>query len=251
MLEISPVHTACKQCVFAVYDGNTQTDCAIDYLSKYRKDSEILDVYDDEKEFYVINNKKCLCYRENKWFNKYNMSMASLEEKINLVLKTNTISYTLLIDLKQFEENDTINIAHQIDSMKYKPKKIIFIRYHKDQKSYHTYDYLKNILDQIQSQGLSWRLQTMVNDDSYYEILNNTVNLNKKTRFICSVKTPSDDLNKIIEFANNLVYNELKTFIVVSNSSKTITLFSGGIYRYSAVVNKTNILANPDNYIIV
>ena len=40
------VHTACKNCMFAVYEDNTQTGCYINRLEKY---SDVLECYDEEK----------------------------------------------------------------------------------------------------------------------------------------------------------------------------------------------------------
>ena len=61
MSTINAVHTPCKNCVFAIYDNITQTNCALHYLDIYRdKDIEILEAYDNDKEFYIINNKKCI-----------------------------------------------------------------------------------------------------------------------------------------------------------------------------------------------
>ena len=81
---IHAIHTPCKNCVFAKYEENTQTGCELDYIEKYKNlESEILEVYDNDKEFYVINDKKCLGYREPKWFEQLSMSDSSMEEKIN------------------------------------------------------------------------------------------------------------------------------------------------------------------------
>jgi hypothetical protein len=88
----------------------------------------------------------------------------------------------------------------------------------------------------------------MVGEDSHYEILNNAVNLNKKSRFFAGMKEPSCDLSKVIDEANKIVYEELNAFNIIANISKTVIIFSGGLYRYSSVVNKKNLLVDDNNY---
>jgi hypothetical protein len=155
------------------------------------------------------------------------------------------------VDLKYFSQTDIDNLSIQLKNLSYKPKKIIFVRYQNEQKPYHAYKYIESIFKTKELSGCSWRIQTMVNDDTYYEIVNNAINLNKKTRFFCCLEKPVDNISKVVEKANDIVYNDLKNFIVISNLEKTLLIFSGSLYRYSAVVNKTNILRDQNNYIIV
>jgi hypothetical protein len=248
-MSISPIHTPCKNCVFAIYTDKTQTDCAIGYLNKYRSITDILEVYDNEKEFYVVNNKKCLGYREDSWFKNEQKSL-STEDKVKIVLESNKIDYVLFVDLKVFTSLDLDNLTKQLSKLTVQPKKIIFVRYQKEQKPEHTFDSIKKVLDASQLKCL-WRIQTVVNDDTHYEILNNAVNINKKYRFFCGIKKPSDKIGDVIDLANKRVYQELGGFTVISDEKKDVILFSGGMYRYSSVVHKVNLLKNEENYTLV
>ena len=62
---LSSTSTPCRDCVFAKYDGETQTGClAGDRVDKFREAGvEVLEAYDDEKEFFIIKDKVCLYYR--------------------------------------------------------------------------------------------------------------------------------------------------------------------------------------------
>jgi hypothetical protein len=73
--------TSCKDCVFAQYDGNTQTGCAADRLDLFRDQGYIIEAYDEEKEFYVID---CFCnyYRTPKW-DGYDDGKANLQVAID------------------------------------------------------------------------------------------------------------------------------------------------------------------------
>ena len=62
------LHTSCKDCLFAEYTEKTQSNCSLGMLSKLRQHNvEILDVYDEEKEFNIINNSKCVHKRTSSW----------------------------------------------------------------------------------------------------------------------------------------------------------------------------------------
>lgn len=64
MTEINKsLHTSCKNCAFAEYNGKTQTGCYVNMIEHYKnsesKDVEVIEAYDEEKDFFIINNKFC------------------------------------------------------------------------------------------------------------------------------------------------------------------------------------------------
>jgi hypothetical protein len=250
MSSIDKIHTPCKNCVFAIYKGNTQENCELEYITKYQKITEILEAYDDEKEFYIINKKKCIGYREQKWFDNIGMHDASMEEKKKQVLNTNYLDYILVINLKFFEEKNIKSLNKQLSKMNILPKQIIFIRYQKDRIKFHSYKEIQKFVKNINKQ-IPWKIQTMLDDEHHNDILHNIVTSNKKSRFIFSIHKPCDKISKIIEAANDIVYNQLGSFVILSNKEKTALVFSGGSYRYAAVVNKNNIFNDEKNYQII
>jgi len=240
---ISAIHTPCKKCVFAIYNNITQTGCALDLIAKYKtRNIEVLDVYDNDKEFYVINNKKCHGYRENSWFKNDELS---LEDKIEIVKKSNTLNYLVVINLKSIKLSDLENIISTIKKSDIKPAKLIFIRYSDDNKEF-MFDILKPIIENI---GIPWRLQTMVDDylgwnDIIYQISAH----NAQYRFICLINGVSEQLNNLINKANNIVYNQLDQFkILCDNTEKTAVLYPGSVYRYAAA-HGINILDDSNYY---
>ena len=64
--EAEGLHTSCKECVFAVYEGDTQVDCSADRLSILQKNNSVIEAYDKDREFYVVD---CFCnyFRPPKW----------------------------------------------------------------------------------------------------------------------------------------------------------------------------------------
>jgi hypothetical protein len=249
--QISRIHTSCKNCVFAIYENITQTDCALKYIDKYKnKNTPILEAYDEDKEFYVINNRKCLGYRENKWFAQYDLENSTLDNKIAKFNELNHLHYLMMVDLKNFSINDLYNLEKSIKSCGIQPKKIVFIRYQADNGLF-TYDVIKSFFENTKL-NCKWRIQTMVDTTLQHEdILNNCCNLNKGYRFILGIKNPCDDIDKIILKGNSIVHESLDTITAITNKDKSAILFSAVTYRWSIAVEKKNILDDESNFIIV
>lgn len=60
--------TACKRCVFAQYDRDTQIGCVAGRIDLFKsKGYEVIDAIDDDKEFWVIRDSKCMMGRTEEW----------------------------------------------------------------------------------------------------------------------------------------------------------------------------------------
>jgi len=160
---ISLVHTPCKLCVFADYSGITQIGCKLGYIEKYKeKKIEVLEVFDHEKNFYVINNKKCLGYRDKKWLeNKDNIEESDL---CNLVKKENSIKYIVIIKINDKDsEQEFKDIIESLLKQKILPKGIVIYK-----KKWINYDisneFILNYMDQY-SGILYWRIKNFLDKD--------------------------------------------------------------------------------------
>lgn len=255
MQEISIIHTPCKNCVFAIYADKTQTGCHLDLLEKYKNHGvQILDAYDNELEFFILNKKKCFGYRENSWFIKNGLSSDStIEEKIKSFKESNKIGYLLVVNFLEIgdSDNDLYHLKKSLSTIEIPPKKIVFVRASTgpDRTDY------KGIQTLMKKSGLDcpWRIQTMVDDSvSNENILHNITNLDKSIRFICNVKKPQCyDLNTVINKANSIVYEDLGNFIVLTDKDLSCMFYSSGVYRYSLIENQKDILSDPTTYTIV
>lgn len=247
---ISAIHTPCKSCVFAKYENNTQTDCALDYIALYKeKNIEILEAFDEQKEFYIINNKKCIGYRENGWFEKRKLDHLTIDEKVKRFKEKNYLHYLLNVDLKTFDLDSLKQLGMVLKNLSIKPRKIIFIRHQQDNKNF-SYETIKQILMESEIQS-KWRIQTMLVERDYRDILHETININKKYRFILSVTSNSEDLDKLINLGNTMVYKDMNRFVVIRNQDKSCMLFSTPNYRHSFIVEKKDILDEESYHIIV
>jgi hypothetical protein len=248
--QVHSIHTPCKQCVFAQYENITQTGCHLDYISKYRASGiEILEAYDNDKEFYIINDKKCIGYRENKWFNQFNLADASIEEKIHHYKQNNKLHYLVIVNMKNFSTTQLVDFFTELTRTDIRPQKIILIRY-RDPSFNLSYEKIESIINESKI-GCPWRIQTILDDSmSYDDILHNATALNQKYRFILSISEPTSDFAYLIDYTNDIVYEKLEQFSVVSNPSKTVLIYSGGVYRFG-IANNENILHKYDKYDIL
>lgn len=252
MSQIKAVHTACKNCVFAVYKNNTQIDCHLDYINKYKNvGSEIIEVYDDSKEFYVINDKKCLGYRENSWFTQFNLEHSSLEEKTKKFKELNYISYCIGINLRNIKTLEHLeSLINEINLSGMIPKKIVIFRFPSHAKIFN-YDQLRSCLSKLMGSP-KWRIQSMLdNEEPEESIVYNFAINNKQYRFLLYINDITHMVGHIIKKTNSLIYDELKFFNAVSDKDKKAYMFSGALYRYALVEHKKNILSDMSDFIIV
>jgi|15BtaG_2_1085339.scaffolds.fasta_scaffold00006_42 hypothetical protein len=72
-VEISHIHTTCRNCVFAKFEKDRQKGCSLDKIKDYKEAGiEVLEVFDEShKEFYLINGRFCLFYRTQELMKDY------------------------------------------------------------------------------------------------------------------------------------------------------------------------------------
>jgi hypothetical protein len=167
------------------------------------------------------------------------------------MLESNKLDYLCVINLYNFDLDLLHSQAEALAELSVKPKKIIFVRYNSKPNIF-GYDTIKKFLDSSKL-NCEWRIQTMVNDDlSYSDILHNIINLNKKYRFIMSISNLATSVGRIVDKANEIVHENLKSFNVLSdNQERNAIIFPGATYRYSYIVEKQNLLEQLNNYIFV
>ena len=84
--------TPCNECVFAQYDGKTQTGCDFGRLDKFKKKGiDIIPAYDLNRNFFVVKTF-CNAYRGEKWARNY-----ETEEYIDQVKKESIIKLCYII----------------------------------------------------------------------------------------------------------------------------------------------------------
>ena len=255
MEQIQIIHTPCKSCVFALYEDKTQTGCHLSYIEKYKdKGIEVLEAYDNDLNFYIINGKKCIGYRENPWFAKYGLEHSSLEEKTSKFRDLNHIDYILVINFVELGDSpeDIGNIKNALSSLSIHPKKIVFVRGTEGSETT-IYASIQKLMTESKI-DCGWRIQTMVDDSvSNENILHNIVNNDKSYRFICHIKKSNchENLNRVLNTANDIVYNQLDTFMVLTDGNESCRVFGAGVYRFSLVEHHKDLLADKNSFRVV
>jgi hypothetical protein len=252
MNEINPIHTPCLDCVFAVYSDNTQTGCAMNMLSLYedKEGIDIIEAYNDEKEFFIINNKKCFAYKIPAYFKNREMENSTLEEKIDYVTNLMKMKYALVVDVR----NMTIMAFRSIlDKLKNKtevsPSLIVLTTHHTNKIDIS--HYYKSIIDSgINSR---WKIRSLSDvDTEFCNIIHEAVN-NDVTdcNFILAVNGKDySNLIKIVNYANRKVYENFETFVSVVNESRGIMLFNNQVYK-QALLSGIDILTKTTEHTIV
>lgn len=124
------IRTNCKNCVFAKYDGNTQIGCVHDRINKFRQLPEnndlfqyVVEAYDEENEFFVVN-RLCTLYRDkNIWNNGISDKEKALEEV--------KITFDVLINCNNLDEQYYVYIKKLMASaVLYNIQKFNFYLYH-------------------------------------------------------------------------------------------------------------------------
>lgn len=119
-LQDRKLQTSCKNCIFAVYEGITQTGCVANRLKKFDK-NDIIEAYDNEKEFYVIN-KFCNLYRPLSWNGGIqNLGKATSESALDFDIMVNCNNITeefknyligATASIDYYEDKAHINLFH-------------------------------------------------------------------------------------------------------------------------------------------
>lgn len=237
MSKIDTHHTACKDCIFAVYDGNTQTSCYLNVIDRIKmvEQLEVLEAYDEEKEFYVINKTKCPYFRKD-------LKDKTLEKRAEEVQKDVHLKYILLINARPEMPMEQIkDILSEIKKASIQPKGVLLIVYKESLSKRTNEEYLQVIRDS--DLGCEWRITKILDENTpFVYTLHNQANLMAdKHLSILSVDGDYSKMADMVDMANDLVFNQFKTFNLISNESKETLLFSSALYR-SAMLHGVDIL---------
>ena len=246
---INPIHTVCKNCVFSEYEKNTQVSCFLGMIEKYREQdpSCILEVYDQDKEFYVINKRKCIWYKENKYFENREMSNASIEEKATYVKNTWKIKYLAVVDCRDRTDEDLNNIITTLMNSGVEPANVSIITSRLNKVDHQDFYKVLKKLD------LKWTIKSLLHPEqehitTVHQIVNEGA---KKCNFILSIGQDHKDVEKIVKTANDMIYTHNKPFMVISNESKQTILFNVLVYRNGLLPEHKDIITNYEAYTII
>jgi hypothetical protein len=238
--KIDIIHTPCKSCVFAIYNGKTQISCELNKIEHYRNMGvEVLEVYDDSQEFFVLNKKRCLSLRNKEWYDKKNLT--SINDAKSLVVQENELKYIAVIYFEESTSLDDFNkIIDSLINQKIKPKGIMVIR-----EKYKTYSTsIKDISPILNDLKIPWRLQNFIDEEMTFD---------HRVRAIIK-SAPVDRFYFLIYPSQYKDYNfseKINSYIQNGHSFGCINIndnlfFSYLTLNYVKSLNDSNLLTNKD-----
>jgi len=122
-MSITALRTTCKKCVFATYEGKTQTGCQLGLIEKFRENGkEVVEAYDEEREFFVINNTFCPYQRNETWKNKKGDDLiGAVRDEVRL-----RATWFIYVDNQTIEDIVT-TLRHGVLSQTYRPELIVIV----------------------------------------------------------------------------------------------------------------------------
>ena len=251
MSEINVIHTPCRGCSFAIYEENTQKDCALGFLEIYKTldKAEILEAYDDDIEFFIINNKKCFGYKTKKYFENRNMQDATMEEKVAYVKDKMKMSYVLVVDVRGMPETSFKNILKTLKEKTTPPAGIVVATHNTNPVG------AANFYEAILKSGIDckWRLKSLSEaKEDFATVLHRVITEGAQDcTFVLSVDTNGyENIAEIVEKGNEIVYKNFETFITISNKTRGVKLFNINVYLQSLKMG-TDILENEQANMII
>lgn len=222
---INEIHTSCKNCIFAKYEGITQTGCEFNLIDKYKQNNiEVIEAYDHDKEFYIINNRKCIHARSVKWASRkkiYNLESKKKEVEKEIVIKYNNYilcsQKTSLYEIEQTLQSSNAQRLQPTTNIIIVPKDIEL-----------NVALLFNQLSQ--KRYVNWTIKHLIEESSLYggiDIAERTLKSMHYTVIEAGKKFPSLD---IMENLSNKVVNDFFQYAYIDGGDYKI--YSGYVHNY-------------------
>ncbi len=228
---MTKTYTSCKECIFAVYDGKTQTNCELGRIETYRGKGEnvVIEAYDADKEFYLINNFKCNCFRnQNYAINRPGQNHA--EE----VIKENKTKFCFIITADD-DINNTKTTLVSLLNLNYHIEEIVIILNSKYEKDKLSYINMANGL--FHGKDVTWRIMTLQSEIEYLKSIDLALHHHKKRfNFFCELMASETfDNNEILKQIDDKINKEINVAAAIhvkddKNTPTFFTFFNFGLY---------------------
>lgn len=196
--------TSCKECVFAIYSEKTQTSCAADRISKLKP--YVIEAYDDEKEFFVID-RICNLYRPSGWNNNVLDIQKAKDES--------SITFDVLINCDNITNEYVDKIKDELKNIKYPKKKINTFLFQSSESSRDE----KHMAFQLYQELEACTISLYMNKTEYiYSILQKS----KNTFHILLDKNNIGGISNFLIKTNSAIVDELNRFILCKSENKTL-----------------------------
>jgi len=213
--------TSCKNCIFSIYEGDTQKDCQFDRINKFKSLDKVIEAYDNEKEFYVINGL-CNLSRPLSW-------NGGVSDK-NKALEESSVNYKIYFNCEDLT-SEFKNRILQFSQNSYYNTKYSITLYHDLNASQ---DLKKEIIDIYRASNQKIYITSCRNIDEY---LHNAC-LNSKEAYSINIKNADTFDLDILSKINNKINLDLNKGLVIKNG--TVYVISNTIYKIENLENQYN-----------
>lgn len=199
-------NTNCKNCIFAIYDGDTQIGCSQSRLEKF----ETIEAYDLEKEFYVVKGF-CNYHRPKTW----NGGIADKDK----VKNESSVTFDIIIDCSNINDEYMNSIGNLLSSIEYNKEKYKVVLCHSHISEKNVKNHVFKLYKSIAGLELS-----IYNDFDFY--INNYIAKTRKTYHIYLSDNKLVDSN-IMEKINNKINDDvLKLLTAHSNETNIVSNYA-------------------------
>lgn len=199
-------NTNCKNCIFAIYDGNTQTGCSQNRLEKF----ETIEAYDLEKEFYVVKGF-CNYYRPTTW----NGGVADKDK----VKNESSVTFDIIINCTNINEEYANSISNLLSSIKYNKEKYRVVLCHSHASEKNVKNHVLKLYKSISGLELS-----VYNDFDFY--INNYISKTRKTYHIYISDNRMIDPNTMEKTNSKINDDVVKLLTAQSDGTKIISNYA-------------------------
>jgi hypothetical protein len=222
---ISKIHTACKDCIFAVYKEKTQVDCKLNKIEKIKKEGlNVIESFDDDKEFFVIDNHICTTYRNELLFKD-----KTVDEHIELVKKQAKPRIACIVLVKSDNDNELKETIHSIINQSEEFSEVIFLLMSDIKPSK-----VMNVLEKNNAK-FKWSIKQII--DNYWEgskSINVAIQRSRSTYasvFNSGFIVPKDFVKQICD----AIVEDLKRFILLKPIDKDNNALTFQVYAFNAL----------------
>lgn len=193
--------TSCKHCVFAIYDNKTQTGCEADRIKKF---DDIIEAYDNDREFYVIN-RLCNLHRTEKW----NDGIKDITKAKN----ESCLTFDLLINCDAINSDYVSKIKDEINNISYPSYKYKLV-------FYHSHELMKDGRQLVSDLHKAFPSSTISMYFEKAEYLQSFIYKTKNSFHVLIDSNNIDGIGKFLEKVNNLINEDLKRFVLCKGDHK-------------------------------
>jgi hypothetical protein len=204
---VNNLHTVCKNCIYAIYneENKSQIGCEFDRIEKLKKNGiKVIESYDDEKEFFVLDNHACMSYREKDFLNN-----VSLEEAKKITRKQMSPRIAAVINVVDDNKENLKNIIKNISDQTIKFSEVIFCT----NKTTKPSDII-SILNELKC-TFKWNIKQILDD---YWLGSKSINVSvqkSKSTYFSLFDSNFNIPNKFVEEIDKAICDDLKRFIIL------------------------------------